>query len=157
MRKETHARDSQIRNELADGVPKALASFAVGEPEAAALERMVDDLTRPAVAERVKDQHCEEYPVEVSVQESELDAGAVKLACYIVQHADPNVGGEVLEKRFQQNKRVVLFLAGAAHVDQPEDAVMAAEKPHYTRIVEELRAGLLVFVVGGLERGFALV
>ena len=138
-------------------MPKALASFTVGEPKAAALEGMVDDLTRPPVAERMKDRHREEYPVEVSVQEAELDAGSMKLACYIIQHAHPNVRREVLEKGFQQSERVVLFFAGAAHVDEPQDAVMAAEEPHDTRIVEKLGAGLLSLFIGSLERRFALV
>lgn len=78
-------------------MPEALASFSVGKTEARAFERVVNQLTCPSVGEGVEHRHREQDAVEVAPEKAKLDARTMKLACDIVQSADPNSKRQVLE------------------------------------------------------------
>jgi hypothetical protein len=71
----THPSHSQIRNKLADGILKALASLSVRETKTTTLEWMVYELAHPVVREGVEDRHGEEDAVAVPAQEPKLGTG----------------------------------------------------------------------------------
>lgn len=106
-------------------MPESFAPFAVRKSKAFAFSRVIDDLTRPLVSERVKHGYPKSQPMEVRLQEIPFHAAAMYLATDIVQQADGEVGRKVLKERFQKDKNVMLLFSGRAHVHDPENPVVA--------------------------------
>jgi hypothetical protein len=116
-RSETHAGNAQMRNEVADGVPEALAAFTIRQAKAFALSGMIKYLARPFVPERVKYRHREREPVYIPGQKSPLPGRPFRLTRYIVQKSHRDVQGQVLEQRFQEQPHIELLFPATMHVD----------------------------------------
>jgi hypothetical protein len=107
-------------------MPESLAPFSIRKTKPFALSRMIDDLTWPLMSKGVEYGNPKGQPMKVRLQEIPLHATAMHLASDIVQQANPEAEGEVLKKRFEKDKGVMLFFPRRPHIDDPEDPIMAA-------------------------------
>jgi hypothetical protein len=106
-------------------MPESFAPFPVRKPKAFAFSRVIDDLARPLVSERVKHGYPKGQPMEVWLQEIPFHAAAMYLATDIVQQANDEVGRKMLKERFQKDKNVMLLFSSRPHIHDPENPVGA--------------------------------
>ncbi|KAG6806434.1 hypothetical protein H0H92_011346 [Tricholoma furcatifolium] len=129
--------------QFTNGVPEALAPLSIRQTEAGTLSGMIYDLTSPLVTKRMKDRDTEGYPVQKAIQKAPFDTAAFKLAANVVEEAYSEVKWKMLKKGLYQDHCVVLLLPSRAHIHDEKDDVMATQQSHESRVIEELRTGLL--------------
>ena len=102
----------------------------------------------------MKNRDCKDEPMEVAIEKTPLDTGPMQLAAYIVQKANHECNGEMLEQRLYKDQGIVSLFAGRSHVCYPQNMIMMTEQCHQCCIIEELHASFLSSTVGSSETSF---
>jgi hypothetical protein len=92
--------------------------------------------------------------MEVVIEKIPLDTGPMQLAVYVVQKANHECNGEMLEQRLYKDQGIVLLFASRSHVCYPQNTIMMTEQCHKCCIIEELCASFLSSTVGSSETSF---